>query len=410
MKFKITSALLFSVLMASCMDSQVEIFKRISQVSAAVSNLPKAEFEVASDASNSKSGLEALLTDLQPKSGSVGLLLSFDTDTSENSQGYGQFYDSDQPAQEIAANKTLYLTRTGDEVSLSVELDYIASPQTTGFIYAGQVRYLEAPRTENCFDMECIVGFDYSRVWTADSQQEIQAAKNEAIAQIETTVDADFAERGADAQNVTDYEKVSYITDGFYVMEGFWSQITGGAAWFQAYEKSGVISLSLQDFPTQLSDIYSAQEIEQGLQPIRDEFGDVSWGGRINYFEDSVYTLARVRGNTHLMGLVEIYGNAHRRFQASSSMGIASEAMIAYDNPPMDFDRFKNLYPTIIDFFVSPNENTVFILTDEEIIGIDVFDGQEIFRQQHDLTFNKVIMVEWATGSFVDRWQQELTR
>ncbi|MGF1521731.1 MAG: hypothetical protein ACFBSF_05355 [Leptolyngbyaceae cyanobacterium] len=392
------------------MDSQAEIFQRASQVSATGSNLLKAELAVTNDTADSRSGLEALLVDLQPRSGSVGLLLSFDTDTSENIQGYRQFYDFDQPAREVAANKTLYLTRTGDEVSLSVELDYIASPHTTGFIYAGQARYLEAPRTENCFGMECIFGFDYSRVWTADSQQEIQTAKDEVIAQIKNTINTDFAERGTDAQHVTDYEKVSYITDGFYVMEGFWSQITGGAAWFQAYEKSNVIVLSDRDFPTQLSDIYSAQEIEQRFQPIKDEFGDFDWGGRINYFENSVYTLARVRGNTHLIGLVEIYGNAHRRFQASSSMGIAPEAMITYDNPPMDFDRFKDLYPTIIDFFVSPNENTVFILTDEEIIGIDVFKDQEIFRQKHNLIFNKVIMVEWAIGDFVDLWQQELTR
>ncbi|MEM9005403.1 MAG: hypothetical protein AAGE59_18000 [Cyanobacteria bacterium P01_F01_bin.86] len=415
MKLVFVGTSLASVIFSSCTSTPANFLTSLSGISEQGAKLQQIGFDETSHetshALSPKSEFEAVLAGLQPQTGNAGLLISFDTDTGQNSQGYDQFYDFTQPAQAVNTNKTLYLTRVDDTIHLAAELEYIASPQTERFIYAGQVRYLEAPRTEDCFAMPCIVGFDYSRIWTADSKLAIQAAKDEAIAQIKDSVDADFAARGADAQNVTDYEKVSFITDGFYVTEGFWSQTTGGAAWFQAYEKSSVVALSNREIPTHLRELYSPEQIASGFQPVRDMFGDRRWLGEvIDYVNNSLYTLARVRGNTHVLGLIEVDGNAHRRFHASANMGIAPESIIAYDNPPLDFDQFQNLYPAMIDLFVSPNENTVFVLTDEAIVGIDVFSKQEIFRENHNLSFNKVVMVEWATGRFVTRWQQELTQ
>jgi hypothetical protein len=348
---------------------------------------------------------------LAPKDGDVGLLIGFDTDTSQNRKSYTQFYDFEKPDfSKSATNQTLYLTRTGNQIKLAAKLDYIASPQTQGFIYAGQVRYLEKPRVEycgcvKCSYSKCLIGSDYSRIWIANSKPEIQAVREDKANEIKAVIDADFEKRGVGSQDVTDYEKISFISDGLYVIEGFRSKITGGAAWFQAKTKNFVVPLSSKEITSNLKDLYTPRQIENGFGRRK----QMRWGGReVDVVDVSTFTLARSNGRTHVLGMIETDGNAHRIFHRPFDMGFALNRLVVYDNPTLDFAQFKSIYPDIIDLFVSPNQNTIIILTKEELIGIDVRTEKEIFKEKHRLLFNKVVMVEWATGEYVSQWQREL--
>lgn len=359
-----------------------------------------------------KSKFAEAVKGLEPKDGDSGLLLGFDTDTSQNSKSYAQFYDFEKPDfSKSATNKTLYLTRVGNQIKLAAKLDYIASPQPQGFIYAGQVRYLEKPRFEycgcpKCVYSKCLIGSDYSRLWVANSKPEIQLVRESKASEIKNIIDSEFEKLGIASQDVTDYEKISFISEGFYVVAGFRSKITGGAAWFEAQTKNFVVSLSSDKKVTSnLRDLYTPKQIE-------DAFGDRTvrrwYGRRVNVVEASTFTLSRLKGRTHVLGMIETDGNAHRSFYQPFGMGTALNKLVSYDNPPLDFDKFKSIYPTIIDLFVSPNQNTIIILTKEEFIGLDVRSQKEIFRMKHNLLFNKVVMVEWATNSYVGKWQKEL--
>jgi hypothetical protein len=358
-----------------------------------------------------KSRFAEVLKGLKPKDGDSGLLLGFDTDTSQNSKSYAQFYDFKKPDfSKSATNKTLYLTRIGNQIKLAANLDYIASPQPQGFIYTGQVRYLEKPRFEycgcpKCTYSKCLIGSDYSRIWVANYKPEVQAVRESKASEIKTIIDNEFEKLGLASQDVTDYEKISFIGEGFYVVEGFRSKIFGGAAWFNARTKNFLVPLLDGRITSYLKDLYTPKQIETAFGSRKQR----RWsGGDDDVVDTATFTLSRLRGRTHVLGMIETDGNAHRTFHKPFDMGFALNKLVRYDNPPFEFDKFKSIYPTIIDLFISPNQNTIVILTKEEIIGLDVRSQKEIFKVKHNLLFNKVVMIEWATNSYVSKWQKEL--
>ena len=386
------------------------------------------------------------LAGLKPQSGDAGLLLGFDTDSSENAEGYGQFYDYSKPAASVTAtNKTLFIARRSDKIALAANLDYIACPQKNGFVYLGQTRYFEpTPRVKNPdFDDSNIkpFGFDYTRVWQTASRAEIPIVQTRVRAQIKSEIDRDFR-RSKDKefqQNITDYEKLSFVGDGFYMKTGFWSQITGGAAFFDAYDKAKTVFLTTQKFSIRLQDYYSKAEIiKYYRQNLVDAYSfdnkltDDEKAGRVEDLQTKLdgkpvwgwgtpaaektsdgvsvpsFRLSRVAGKTVIEGFFMMEGNSHRSFHETFNLSAARKPLVNYDNPSVDFAAFKAIYPQMVDVFVSPNQNTIIVLTDAEIIGIDVATQKEIFKQAHNLKFNKVIMIDWATGNFVGKWANEL--
>lgn len=358
-----------------------------------------------------KSKFAEIVKGLEPKDGDSGLLLGFDTDTSQNREGYAQFYDFEKPDfSKTATNKTLYLTRIGNQIKLESKLDYIASPQTSGFIYTGQVRYLEKPRVEycgcpKCTYSKCLIGSDYSKIWVANSKQEIQLVREDKANEIKAVIDSEFEKLGVDSQDITDEEKISFISEGFYIVKGFRSKIHGGASWFTARTKNFLVALTDKKITSYLKDLYEPHQIEKAFGGSKHR----RWAGKeVSVVDASTFDLSRLNGRTHILGMIETDGNAHRIFHKAFDMGFAFNKLVVYDNPKLDFDKFKSIYPNLIDVFISPNQNTIIILTKEEVIGLDVRTEKEIFNLKHDLLFNKVVMVEWATGDFVSKWQQEL--
>ncbi|MGI8543113.1 MAG: hypothetical protein ACR2MD_06485 [Aridibacter sp.] len=384
--------------------------------------------------------LEEALRDLNPQDGDSGLLLAFDTDTGQDRQSYTQFYDSNKEfTEKNATNKTIYLTRKDDEIKLAAKLNFVASPQNDGFLYLGLARYFEVkPRDKNehldnlenneSYEGFKNFGFDYTRIWKTNDNTQISQAKKAIIKKTKRKIDSEYKKLNSEDReyhrNITDYEKISFISDGFYITDGFWSQIRGGASWFDAHTKFEVVSLCKRNISNRLKDYYSEKDIVKSFQKTfgktrsgsddakyndMDSFWQ-SWKDRLEGKYDIIptFTLERHLAETHLTGLVLIDGNNYRSFHAESDFGKAPKALISYDNPKIDFDKFKQIYPKLLDVFVSPNQNTVFVLTDKKIIGIDVETKKEIYSQDHNLEFNKVIMVEWAVNDYVEEWESEL--
>lgn len=383
--------------------------------------------------------VKILFAHLKPKPGPSGLLLGFDTDNSDDAQSYAQFYDNfSKMPEKKATNKTRLFVRDGDKVEIAAKLDLIASPQKSGWLYLGQARYFEPrPRDKN-EDLDSReekgefknFGFDYSRVWVTDNISRVEEARNEKVRRTKAEIDREYRKLEPSEReyhrNITDYEKIGWVSDGYFIKDGFWSLVHGGAAWFAARERSHIVRLSRSEISGRLSNWYPTTEIigrfsQYGetdpqkctkSKSISDTCLWNQWKRSLsrNYpGEEPTFTVERHSAQTRLIGLILADGNIHRSYLGKSDFGPAPERLAKYDNPEIDFAVAKSIFPDLIDIFVSPSQDTAFFLTAMEMIAIDTASGKELFRENHELKFNKVVMVEWAVGEHVGRWRSELS-
>lgn len=382
--------------------------------------------------------LRAVFRNQKPRPGRSALLLAFDTDDSDDAESYSQYYDHfEKQSEKKPTNKTILFVRDGTHVRLGAELDFVASPQANGWLYLGQARYFEPkPRDRNehldRLEEEGSIrnfAFDYSRVWTTGDRQKIATVKNTLINRTKGKIDAEYNTLPRDEReydrNISDYEKIGWVSGGYYIADGYWSLIHGGAAWFEANENSRLVNIANGRLSGRLSHWYSKKEI---IDRYADDFNlnhRNSPDAKYNHMESiwqqwkesisgrdkdriPTFTLARSKGRTSLIGRALVDGNTHRSFLLEVYFGPAPRKLARYDNPDFDFDKLSEAYPNLIDVFISPTQDTAFLLTDTEMIAIDIPSANELYRTLLKVKFNKVIMVEWATGRHVDQWQTEL--
>jgi len=383
--------------------------------------------------------LKILFGHLRPKPGPSGLLLGFDTDNSDDAQSYAQFYDDfSKPPVKNATNKTRLFVRDGDKVEIAAKLDLIASPQNSGWLYLGQARYFEPrPRDKN-EDLDSReekgdfknFGFDYSRVWVTDNISKVEEARNEQVRRTKAEIDREYRKLKPSEReyhrNITDYEKIGWVSDGYFIKDGFWSLVHGGAAWFEASEHSELVNLGTRKLSGKLSSWFKYEKIVATYSGDFDRtrrYGESSkhnnmdflWNRWKEVFSGNdpdripTFTLERHQAKTRMIGRALVDGNTHRSFLETADFGKAPPELARYDNPDLDFAAAKSIFPDLIDIFVSPSQDTAFFLTAMEMIAIDTATGKEVFRENHELKFNKVVMVEWAVGGHVGRWRNELS-
>ncbi len=85
--------------------------------------------------------------------------------------------------------------------------------------------------------------------------------------------------------------------------------------------------------------------------------------------------------------------------------------LVIYDELSISWTHIKNKVPEAIDAFTSPLRDVVLVLTKSEIIiyGIERGEIGSSPLRRIDLMDNEaVIMAEWATGDYVDNWNQTL--
>jgi hypothetical protein len=383
--------------------------------------------------------LKILFAHLKPKPGPSGLLLGFDTDNSDDAQSYAQFYDDfSKLPEKKATNKTRLFVRDGDKVEIAAKLDLIASPQKSGWLYLGQARYFEPrPRDKNKIldsreekgDFKNF-GFDYSRVWVTDNISKVEEARNEKVRRTKAEIDREYRKLKPSEReyhrNITDYEKIGWVSDGYFIKDGFWSLVHGGAAWFEASEHSELVNLGPRKLSGNLSSWFDYKKIVTTYSTEFDsnrrygedaKYNDMDslWSRWKESFSGNdpdripTFTLERHEAKTRMIGRALVDGNTHRSFLGTADFGIAPPELARYDNPDLDFAAAKSIFPDLIDIFISPSQDTAFFLTAMEMIAIDTASGKELFRENHELKFNKVVMVEWAVGEHVGRWRKELS-
>lgn len=394
------------VIQADSTISKLEIPNRL-KIEDPLQHLPMSKFAPA-------------IKELAPRSDdAVGLLLGFDTDTSQNAQSYQRFFDDSQtitpPSEEdFPTNKTLMFSRHNDQVKQSAKLNCLAAPQNDGFLFLGLVTYREKAKVEDEWyqniqqQAQKEWPFEYTGIWKSKNYHALGEAVHAQISQLKDTLDTRYALDSL--QFITDYEKPSYIVPGLLVTEGYYTLIHGGASWFNAFEYNKHYVLGQKSFSPKLEKWASRERIRSATAELKAEYGERRpWSGTpIDYIYDPTFTLSRINGRVHLIGLLNMDANSSRTYLAPFDAGPAPTELVGRNSFPLKFNDFKRIDPELVDVFISPNFSTIFVLTQTWIFGIDVASKRELFRKKHELVFNKVVLVEWATGDYVNKWETAL--
>ncbi len=90
---------------------------------------------------------------------------------------------------------------------------------------------------------------------------------------------------------------------------------------------------------------------------------------------------------------------------------LVPKTLVNYDKMHLSWSQIKNKIPSALDVFTSPQNNMAVIITENEAFIYTVKNGDlgDYPISSVPLKDNEVIvMSEWATGNYVDKWSQEL--
>lgn len=121
--------------------------------------------------------------------------------------------------------------------------------------------------------------------------------------------------------------------------------------------------------------------------------------------DDSCFAVERKNGNWRLNGGIKTE-NGLGNFAINV---FPPKVMVNYDDLYIPWNYIKTKFPNATDAYTSPNNKMLIIITDKyiELYGIENNELKDEANLKIPLKNNeKVIMSEWATGSYVSRWEE----
>jgi hypothetical protein len=124
--------------------------------------------------------------------------------------------------------------------------------------------------------------------------------------------------------------------------------------------------------------------------------------------EEENFYMQRKNGHWFLRGRV---GYKNASVQAYSDFNInliIPSTLVRYDILAIPWTDIKDRVPDAIDAFTSPYENMAVIVSNNKLYVCQISEGRLKYEPFAKIKLNKgdsVIMAEWATGKYVDNWE-----
>ncbi|MCT4607291.1 MAG: hypothetical protein N4A64_14540 [Marinisporobacter sp.] len=122
------------------------------------------------------------------------------------------------------------------------------------------------------------------------------------------------------------------------------------------------------------------------------------------------FTLARRNGHWIMKG--RLYNKkGENKFLEFNIQMIPPYKIVHYDHLYVSWNEVKKRVPQAKDIFTSPKKDIALVVTKEAIYVYAIKDNQLSYKymKKIDLKENeRIVMAEWATGSYVDRWNDTI--
>jgi hypothetical protein len=325
--------------------------------------------------------------------------------------------------------RTLYLLHGGGRITLAADLPLILSPQPDGFWRFGAgTAWPEDCRRQVCDPDHADCAEDVCRLSITQVWQSPQLSGPATMPGRATLAETqrDIADREAEesAYYMLD-ERITYVARGAICRSVEGHGYTGGAHdFFDLDTHCFALGADLRwgeplDYPLAAPAEPLRQALEALVTAAREgRFEEVEGGTAdpevVATIRDAVnagkvqFRLARVDGQTLLTltasSSASFVASPTYRLTVAAPLGPADPSLAPYNPAPDAFAALRKVEPDLADLFVSPLQGVAFALDATGLAAIDVKSGAELWSMP--LTYDRVVMVEWATGADIDRWAE----
>jgi len=203
---------------------------------------------------------------------------------------------------------------------------------------------------------------------------------------------------------------ILFVSDDYVAIEYFWTMGSAEEKNYRVLPLDDANSLSgilVSDTAREdMRDIFftSAQAhlVSHGIKI------DEELKGIVSVSEDN-FTLERRNGNWTLKGRLNL-GDRYEEFPIGlSPVG----KLVNYDELHVTWDSIKEKVPMALDAYTSPNKDLLIVVTGNFLMIYTIENGEISEKPVKKIDIKKsesVIMVEWATGGYVARWEKSFNQ
>lgn len=314
--------------------------------------------------------------------------------------------------------RTLYITYENGQARINFDLPHVVSVQEDKVWFLGTQTFGYG---RNCPGLDC--QFSFTEVWVSEtplvsksSERRRKSAHEALLAQFQHPYYADYSWS----------EKIDYVANNTVCAD---TDVLGYHDDNQLFRKDDNYCVGLQanmemDRPLSLDSALSEERIEiieAQLQTKleRGEFEetlarkatplDLSQLAESTSADPS-FQLVHRDGLTWLVGQASI--PAPKDLSVTEKLTVKSDAQMAgsrsvrANNFSLVMNQLKAIDSSILDAFESPEQNIMFFLTQDRLIGIDPTTWDEKLNQP--VRWQAVIMADWSIGPEASTWNQRI--
>lgn len=154
---------------------------------------------------------------------------------------------------------------------------------------------------------------------------------------------------------------------------------------------------------------------DKGLKMLRDSRSSLVSGlglTEINIVDKSIeeenFYMQRKNGHWFLRGRLSYKSDWVQAYSDFSINLIIPSTLVRYDVLALPWTEIKDRVPDAIDAFTSPYEDMAVIVSNSKLYVYQIYEGRLKYEPFAKIKLGKgdsVIMAEWATGKYVDNWE-----
>lgn len=360
---------------------------------------------------------ELIMIEDENTSNKTGVLLgirSKNTDNSDKNQGEYSY-------------KTLWVSIRDNEMDPILSMEDIFFPRRSGFWKINTNKARQEERLEEYIVANNILMEEEEKSDQTDDNIVRLDTKSMSVEELKTLEGLEQLDENVDLSSESDIDfsrwedklgevkrRIDYVGNDYIALE------TIGEGEYKSKDKIWKKS-KLQVIP--IDSLPNGQEIK--ISDILDEDGIVglraAWERAVNNLElnskDILYReellenfgLERKLGHWFIKGRINYMKNDEFHVHDYDVSLMPPSEVVAYDSLLVPWTNIKDVVPSAVDAYTSPNKDIALVFTEYELLIYDIY-GNELNRlpkERIDLNEDDaVIMVEWASGQYVERWKE----